>query len=202
MTRAERVGAWMVVVAAGVYLACLLAPAAVKAQQGITVLLATGGSTNTLETQRSATLPNFAVTTTLTARNAAGVQLVTKPSSWSVSSFPAANSQGTASIAAEAGVRHVVDCVSFGADASAAVTAAAGNVAIRDGATGAGTVIWQLGIAHQVAAGAGIQTIPPHSFCGLNLAGTTNTAMTAEFNAGVTGEVQGINLSGYNVTTN
>lgn len=44
-----------------------------------------------------------------------------------------------------------------------------------------------------------IQTIAPHTVCGLNLAGTSNTAMTAEFNAGVTGEVQSVSISGYNV---
>lgn len=139
------------------------------------------------------------VSTTLTARNVAGAIFAEKSSRWTVVSFPASGSQGTASLAAEAGVRHVIDCVSFAGDASAAVTAAAGNVAIRDGATGAGTVIWQAAIAHQVAAGAGVQTVPPAAVCGLNLVGTTNTALTAEFNAGVTGEVQSVSISGYNV---
>jgi hypothetical protein len=145
-------------------------------------------------------LNQMPVATTLTARNVAGSLFAEKSSRWTVVSFPAANSQGTASIAAEAGVRHVVDCVSFGADAGAAVTAAAGNFAVRDGATGAGTVIWQIAVAHLVAAGAGIQTIAPQSFCGLNLVGTTNTAMTAELNAGVTGEVQSVSISGFNVS--
>jgi hypothetical protein len=139
------------------------------------------------------------VSTTVTARNVAGALFVEKSSRWTVVSFPASGSQGTASLAAEAGVRHVIDCVSFAGDSSAAVTAAAGNVAIRDGATGAGTVIWQAAIAHLVAAGAGVQTIAASSVCGLNLVGTTNTAMTAEFNAGVTGEVQSVSISGYNV---
>jgi len=116
---------------------------------------------------------------------------------WVVVSQPAANSQATASVAAVAGVKRVVDCVSFSADASAAVTAAAGTFVIRDGATGAGTVIWSYAVAHQVAAVAGVQTVAPHSICGLDLIGTVNTAMTAEFNAGVTGEVQGASMSGY-----
>lgn len=149
--------------------------------------------------RRQASLSNFTVSTTLTGRNSIGAALGEKGGRWTVVSFPAANSQATASIAAEAAVRHVIDCVSFAADAGAAVAAAAGNVAIRDGATGAGTVIWQIAVAHLVAAAAGIQTIAPHSFCGLNLIGTTNTAMTAEINAGVTGEVQSVSMSGYNV---
>lgn len=148
---------------------------------------------------KATALATMPVSTTTTARNIAGAALSEKSSRWTVVSFPAANSQGTASLAAEAAVRHVVDCVTWAADAAAAVTAAAGNLAVRDGATGAGTVIWQVAIAHQVAAGAGIQTIPPHTVCGLNLVGTTNTAMTAEFNAGVTGEVQSVSMSGYNV---
>lgn len=196
LTKADR---W-VLMGAGVLLAALVLMPRPEAQSPFIPQLANGNTAaNGLETQRAASLANFTVSTTLTARNVSGVQLVVKPASWAVSSFPAANSQGTASIAAEAAVRHVVDCVSWAASAAAAVTAADGNVAIRDGATGAGTVIWQLGIAHTVAAGAGVQTVQPHSFCGLNLVGTTNTAMTAEFNAGVTGEHQGINISGYNV---
>lgn len=153
----------------------------------------------TVQTQRAVTLANYIASTTTTARNIAGAQISEKGSRWTVVSFPAANSQGTASIAAEAAVRHVVDCVTWAADAGAGVTAAAGNVAIRDGATGAGTVIWQVAVAHLVAAAAGIQTIAPHTVCGLNLVGTTNTAMTAELNAGVTGEVQSVSMSGYNI---
>lgn len=147
----------------------------------------------------TAELARMAVASTLTARTLSSVLMAEKGARWMVVSFPAANAQGTASIAAEAGVRHVVDCVTWAGDSSAAVTAAAGNLAVRDGATGAGTVIWQVAIAHQVAAGAGIQTIAPNTVCGLNLVGTTNTAMTAELNAGVTGEVQSVSISGFNV---
>jgi hypothetical protein len=187
---------WQVLfVVASFMFAWFVAPA--STQQPVLVQLGdSGGST---QTQRAATLANFATAVTLTARPALGVQVVTKPSSWTVVSAPAANAQGSASIAAEAAVRHVADCVSFSGDAAAAVTAAAGSVVIRDGATGAGTIIWQLRIAHLVAAAAGIQTIAAFGVCGLNLVGTTNTAMTAEFNAGVTGEEQAITITGYNV---
>lgn len=149
--------------------------------------------------QKGTALLTMPAASTTTGRNISGAALVERSSRWSVVSFPAANSQGTASLAAEAGVRHVADCVSWAADASAAVTAAAGNVALRDGATGAGTVIGQWAIAHTVAAAAGIQTVVPHSICGLNLVGTTNTAMTLEFNAGVTGEVQSATITGFNI---
>lgn len=148
---------------------------------------------------KAAALATYPVSTTTTARSIVGANIVEKSSRWTVVSFPAAGTVGSASLAAEVGVRHVIDCISFAADASAAVTAAAGNVAIRDGATGAGTVIWQFAVAHAAAAAAGVQTVAPHSFCGLNLVGTTNTAMTAEFNAGVVGEVQSVSISGFNV---
>ena len=157
------------------------------------------GTQNGAQPLLSTALNTFPTALTTTARNLVAAAVTEKSSRWTVVSFPAANAQGSASIAAEAAVRHVVDCVTWSADASAAVAAAAGNLAVRDGATGAGTVIWQAAIAHQVAAGAGIQTINPHTVCGLNLVGTTNTAMTAEFNAGVTGEVQAVSMSGYNV---
>lgn len=166
-------------------------------QSNFLIQLATGSGG--VETHRSATLSNYTVSSTLTARGALGAALVEKAARWSVVSFPASGSQASASIAAESGVRHVVDCVTWGADAGGAVTAAAGDLAIRDGATGAGTVIWRVAVAHAVAAAAGVQTIPPNTVCGLNLVGTTNTAMTAEFNAGVTGEVQSVSLSGFNV---
>lgn len=190
------------------YLALLLASLLIVADRllsvsaqvpGFLIQLANGGSGSGLETQRAASLANFTVSSTLTTRNVAGVQLMTLPSMWAVVSFPAANSQATASIAAEAAVRHVARCVTWAASAAAAVTAADGNIVIRDGATGAGTIIWQAAVAHAVAAGAGIQTIPPHTVCELNLVGSTNTAMTAEMNAGVTGEHQSVSLAGYNV---
>ena len=162
-------------------------------------LLTVSSGGGLVETARGTSLSNSVVSQTLTARGAVGALLVELPSRWSVVSFPASGSQGTASIAAEAAVRHKVDCVTWAGASSGAVAAAAGNLAVRDGATGAGTVIWQVSLAHLVAAAAGSQTIPVTTVCGLNLVGTTNTAMTAELNAGVTGEVQSVSMSGYNL---
>lgn len=117
---------------------------------------------------------------------------------WSAQSSPAAGSQATASAAATTGLKRVVDCITFSGESSGgAVTAAAGTVSVRDGASGAGTVLWPYAVAHAVAAGAGIQTIAPHTVCGLNLIGTANTAMTIEFDAGITNELQRVGISGY-----
>ena len=195
-TRLKLIGAFLLGL-----LVMLLVPVT-KAQERIQAnqwIFNGGGVASSFIPWISTSLTNFPLATTTTARNLSGAGVVEKGSHWSVVSQPAANSQGTASIAAEAGVRHVVDCIAFSADAGAAVTAAAGSFVVRDGATGAGTVIWSYAVAHLVAAAAGIQTIAPQQFCGLNLVGTTNTAMTAEFNAGVTGEVQSANISGFNI---
>jgi hypothetical protein len=163
--------------------------------------LANGSSTgNGIDTARGSGIGNFPLASTLTSRNQTGAQLVVGPSQWSVPTSPASGSVASASIAAETGVRHVLQCVGWSADASAAVAAAAGTVTIRDGATGAGTILAQFAIAHQVAAGAGIQTVPPAIYCGMSLTGTAATAMTAEFDAGVTGEVQRVWISGINVS--
>jgi hypothetical protein len=183
---AALLGVWMVATT----------PRSAWAQALVGIQLWNGAS---METVRTTSLANYVIASTLTARGQTGAQLVERAARFSVVSAPAANSQGSASIAAEAATRHVADCISWAADASAAVAAAAGTLVLRDGATGAGTVIWELRIAHTVAAGAGIQTIAATSVCGLNLVGTTNTAMTAEFNAGVTGEEQSVTLTGFNV---
>lgn len=149
-----------------------------------------------LSRHRSASLANFTIATTLTSRNSIGVQLVEKPSRFSVISNPAAGSQATASIAAEASVRHVVDCVSFSAAANAAPAATLLTVNVRDGATGAGTVIWTWQIEIVAAIG---QDVAPHSLCGLNLTGTTNTAMTVEFSAALANLVESVSFSGFNI---
>lgn len=148
---------------------------------------------------RMASLSNFALATATTARNQIGGQISEKGSRWSAVSQPAANSQATASIAAEAGVRHVADCIGFSADSAAAITAANVTVNLRDGATGAGTVIWTYSHSLPTAAALGVQEVPVQHLCGLNLVGTTNTAMTFEFSAGVTGSIESANLSGYNI---
>jgi len=146
---------------------------------------------------KSTALTTFPASTTLTARNAVGAGLAEKSARWTVISNPAASSQATASIAAEASVRHVVDCVSFSAAAVVAPSLTALTVNVRDGATGAGTVIWTFQVVAPAATG---QTVLPHSICGLNLVGTTNTAMTLEFSALLTNLIESVSISGYNVT--
>jgi hypothetical protein len=155
-----------------------------------------GGTTTGLDMFHSASLTNYTIATTLTARNQVGSLLTEKSSRWSVISNPAAGSQATASIASEASVRHVVDCVSFSAAATAAPAATALTINIRDGASGAGTIIWTFQTAVTATTG---QLVQPHSICGLNLVGTTATAMTAEFSASLANLIESVSISGFNV---
>lgn len=118
-------------------------------------------------------------------------KMIAPPGEWSIVSFPAANTQATATIAAGgAGVRHVARSIHFSL-AAGATAAAALNVFVRDGATGVGTVIWAGVIAAPVGDAREI-SLPVH------LLGTANTAMTIEFAAaaGAT-TVEACTLTGY-----
>lgn len=129
-----------------------------------------------------------------------GRGITEKGTRWALNNTPAAAAQATTSKAAVAGVRHVADCVSFAAAATAAVTAGTGiAVNLRDGATGAGTVLWTMTLNPVSAAAGGNAGVSPISVCGLALIGSPNTAMTLEYSAGVTGAIESVALSGYDL---
>jgi hypothetical protein len=148
---------------------------------------------------RTTALATMNPASTSTAVNQIGAQISEKGSRWVVNSHPATSAQATASIAAEASVRHVVDCVTFAEASGGAVTGATHFLSLRDGAAGAGTILIQWVAAIPTAGATGIQGLGPQSFCGLNLVGTTNTAMTFEFDAGVTNAIETVSISGFNV---
>lgn len=118
--------------------------------------------------------------------------LTAAASTWSVTNTPATATQATASRAAgAAGVRHVATtvtvCLATGATAQTPILAH-----LRDGATGAGTILrsW----AHSAPANS--------TFCNnisdLAMLGTAATAMTIEFTgAGVTASQQTVTLTGF-----
>lgn len=147
---------------------------------------------------RTASIANLPTSQTFTGVNSQGVALWERGGRWSKVSNPASGSQASASIALESSVRHIADCVSFSANASGATAATQLTVNLRDGATGAGTIIWTYQIGAGVL-GLGGTFSGPFQACGLNLTGTTATAMTLEFSAGLTGLVEAVSLSGYNV---
>lgn len=119
---------------------------------------------------------------------------------WSVVGQGAAGVQETVNIAAKAGVRHVVDCISASAFSGAvSVTPSNTNIAVWDGTTG-GTVIWSIGDTFATNAGttAGLE-ITPVVLCGLNLVGTTNVAMTVGFSTSNAAVQQIVSFSGYDI---
>lgn len=139
-----------------------------------------------------ATATNMAATVSAT-----GGQISPLPGNWSVVSFPAVTTKASASKAAgAAGVRHVCTGASFSFQQPAAVVALASNLQIRDGATGAGTIIWQQTFNSTVAS-----TTVSVNLTGLNIIGTAATAMTAEFAvAGGLNTQEAVVLTGYSTS--
>lgn len=130
---------------------------------------------------------------------AANMAVQIRPPEWTITNTSAANAQATVSKAASAaGVKHV--CTGFIAQlyGDATGNADAGTVNIRDGATGAGTVLWtgRCGLASGASA-----VGPQISMAGLNIVGTAATAMTIEFSAnGAAHTLQTVSLSGYDIS--
>jgi hypothetical protein len=99
--------------------------------------------------------------------------LVTESYETGIQHAPAAATQATISAAADAGGFHVAKgctvSVATGATASGIIT-----FNLRDGATGAGTIIWSCKLSAAIN-GSDSESSPP-----LNIRGTRNTAMTLE----------------------
>lgn len=114
------------------------------------------------------------------------------PLDWSVTHTPAAAAQATASKAAGTGsVRHVCTSIS-------AVIATVGTlqgpiqINLRDGASGAGTILWSQTVQLPVNGLAVIQ------LSGLNIVGSAATAMTLETSAApVVGATASVSMTGH-----
>ncbi len=121
-----------------------------------------------------------------------GAQVTVPYSTWSVTNTPAAATQATASQAAgAAGVRHVATtvtvCLAAGGTAQTPILAH-----LRDGATGAGTIL------RSWAFSAPVNTAKCDNLNGLAMLGTAATAMTIEFTgAGVASSQQTVTLTGF-----
>lgn len=130
----------------------------------------------------------------LTATTSAGTTLTAPLSTWSVTNTPATATQATASRAAgAAGVRHVATsitvCIATGATAQTPILSH-----LRDGATGAGTILRSWSHA------APVNSKSCDNLSGLAMIGTAATAMTVEFTgAGVAASQQTVTLTGYSV---
>lgn len=131
----------------------------------------------------------------LAAQSPLLAQLSTQPGEWAVNHAPAANTTATITKAAGgAGVRHVCKGFSVSINAVAAIAAPL-VVNLRDGATGAGAILW----TDRLMAPAGTTFRLDRS--GLNIIGSANTAMTLEFAAapGAT-NFENVNMNGITTT--
>lgn len=119
---------------------------------------------------------------------------------WSVQLAAAVGVQGTVTKAAGgAGVKHVCTGViaSFVAG-TAAPAAVVATVNLRDGATGAGTVLATWYMSLPATAGA---SSAPVVLSGINIPGSANTAMTLEFAAaGGANTFESVTLIGYDAS--
>lgn len=133
----------------------------------------------------------------IAAQSGIGAQLVAPPGLWSVVSNPAAGVQATATRAAgAAGVRHVAFGIVITWGAIAAPVATALTWALRDGATGAGTILAQGQLAVPGVAFQG----PPVVLQPLSIPGTAATAMTLEFSAALAALLEGVTLLGFDAS--
>ena len=101
--------------------------------------------------------------------------LVTQHHETSVQHTPAAATAATIAAAADAGGRHVAKSVTVAVSAGATASGII-NFELRDGATGAGTIIWTC-ILSAAINGSESLSVP------MNVIGTKNTAMTLESSA-------------------
>jgi hypothetical protein len=131
------------------------------------------------------------------ALDSAGRQKVVSPLTWSIAHTPAANTQATITQALASGFRHVATSISFTLAADTGIVAAATVlVNLRDGATGAGTILWSQRVSVPATAG----SCTAISLGPLSVPGTAGTAMTLEFAAaGGASTFESVALTGYDV---
>lgn len=117
---------------------------------------------------------------------------------WAQQHSPAVSLQATTTKpAGAAGVRHICTAVSLGFSATTAlggITTVTFN--LRDGGTGAGTILW----AWQFTLPAAVQAPFIVVVTDLAIVGSAATAMTLEGSALVTNLMEFVNLSGYDVS--
>lgn len=129
----------------------------------------------------------------LAAQRGDTAQLTTEPGQWGIQQTPAVATQATISRAAgAAGVRHVAATATVCIVATAAQAALAFN--LRDGATGAGTILWSVSLSAAAGTGQCVSSPP------FNLVGTAATAMTLESSAAPAAtNFASVSLTGYDV---
>jgi len=116
-----------------------------------------------------------------------GRQAMRRNDSWSALHAPAAAAAATISkAAAGAGIRNVCTSITISLASAAAPTVGVVTFNLRDGATGAGTILWTTRLSLPATAG---QCIPV-SLTDIWIEGSANTAMTLETSAAAPANVQ------------
>jgi hypothetical protein len=126
-----------------------------------------------------------------TATTSLGAVQTVPLGTWSITNAANAGTPSASKASGGGSVRHVATCVSVSV-AAAGTAQPAVQVNLRDGATGAGTIVrsWQFAAPANDSANIDL--------CGLNITGTAATAMTIEFAAATAAATQAsVNLSGY-----
>jgi hypothetical protein len=135
---------------------------------------------------------------TQSASTQTGILAVANVGTWSITHTPTTNTQATITRAAgAAGVRHVCTSISCALSAPATATSGVVQINLRDGATGAGTILWsntlQVGGATSISAG-----LAGFAISGLSITGSAATAMTLEFSAaGGANTSESVSMTGY-----
>lgn len=155
------------------------------------------------QTTKAVCGPTISTDTRLVSSSAANLSsatqtglLVSPFGDWSITHVPAVGVVATITKAAGgAGVRHI--CTSIMAKVVVAVTGSVvNNIYLRDGAAGAGTILWASGMIDTVQANSLAITLS-----NLNIIGTANTAMTLEFSsASAATNYQIVSLTGHSVS--
>jgi hypothetical protein len=146
------------------------------------------GTSTGFDRWRSASATNMGLKT------ASGAALVTRPGEWVEQHNPLSPATlATCTIAAGgSGDRHVCTSISYslivGSTAQTAIT-----VVLRDGASGTGTILWQITLGKAANEAMTVQHLD-----NLNIIGSVNSAMTLEFSgAGVTNSYESVAMTGY-----
>ncbi len=123
-----------------------------------------------------------------------GRVIVRHAGTWTVVHDPGVNTLATASKAAGgASVKHVCTAILVTLSNDAAAVAFR-QVNLRDGASGAGTILWTGRLAIPATNGSSARI----ELTGLNIVGSANTAMTLEFSgAGGANTYETVSMSGY-----
>lgn len=112
---------------------------------------------------------------------------------WSIQNTGAATVAATVSRAAVAATKHCIFQITI-SHAAGATAGTPVTYVVRDGATGAGTILWAATISSPA------NTSKEMTVGGLNLVGTANTAMTIEsITVGAAATIQSVTAQGYDL---